>query len=553
LRDRLNSWKEIAAYLGRSERTVRRWEEKEGLPVRRLQHEQRGSVYGYRDELDSWMESRKPGPDTAPECTVPAKEPLSRWLWIAAAGLVAAGAAILASGGPAIRGRPVELSSIAVLPFENLSGNPDEEWFSDGMTEALISEIARIRGLKVISRTSAMRYKGAKKPLNQIATELKVGAIVEGSALRAGDRVRITVQLIETATDTHLWATDFERDIKDALSAQREVAQAIAREVGSTVAARLPSRGPSPAHPEAMAAYLKGLYQFNRGDPTRAIALAREAIRLDPGMARSHELLGSALIISADFHRTTYRAVMPEAQAALDRALALEPDRGASLSWLGWSYFVFGHDWIQAESKMRRGFELDPATGNNYAWLLAAQGRFDDAIRVVDKALLHDPANPVLIADSAHIHHMTRRYDDAVRLFRRSLELSPDNGYALAFLPKSLRLANRPDEAFEAFTRVVGKDPDAEAQYRKRYSEGGWPAVWQLYLEGNTKGRGPAFYVHALIALNRKQEAMDGLEALEETSDSWLVLLGDAVYDPIRQEPRFKALLQRVGYPRWMW
>jgi TolB-like protein len=220
-----------------------------------------------------------------------------------------------------------------------------------GLTETLITELSKVRSLKVISRTSVMQYKGRSKPLKQIGSELGVDAVVEGSALRVGDRVRITAQLISASTDAHLWGRDFDRDIHDVLDLQKEVAGSIARQVGATI---LPGKA-RPVNPEAMAAYLKGLYQFNRGELGQAVDLAREAVRLDPEMARAHELLALALLEAADFAQTRYETIVPEVRSSVRRALELDPDRHSPLSALGWSYFAHEHDWVQAEKYMRGG------------------------------------------------------------------------------------------------------------------------------------------------------------------------------------------------------
>jgi len=543
---RLDSWKQIAAYLGRSERTVRRWEQNEGLPVHRLQHEQRGSVYAYRSELDAWWESRKPSLEAVLPAAPPAPVVISRkpnWILAATAiGLLAIVAVVLGLRGPAAR--PV-VSSILVLPFNNLSPSSTEDWFSDGMTEALITELAKVRRLKVISRTTAMHYKNAKKPLKQIAAEAGVDAVVEGSAMLTGNQVRITAQLIQATTDAHLWSSAFDREISDVLGLQHEVAEAIAHSVGAAVA---PHRTRA-ANPEAMAAYLKGLYQFNRTELSMARDFAREGIRLDPQMARCHELLGMTLLLTADFHRTTYASIMPEARASLDRALELDPESAMSLSWLGWSYFAYEHDWRKGEDKMRRAIELDPVTGNNYAFLLAGRGQFDEAIRAVDRAVEYDPANPSLLADAAQIHHFARRYREAIGLYRKAIELNPTSSYARIHIVKSLLLAGSNDEAFEAWLWTPhGLGPlRMGTQFRDLYRSGGWPAVWRTYIEQR-----PLDLV-VLIQLGRKQEALDVLEALEKKSDSWMVQLEDPVYDPLRQDPRFKALLRRTGYPSGMW
>ena len=545
--DRLDSWKQIAAYLGRSERTVRRWEENEGLPVHRLRHEQRGSVYAYRAELDAWMSSRDQSPDHA------APPPVSSAYDRKALRLAAAGVSVLVLFSIAFflrrpsAPRP-EVASIVVLPFENLSHNAEEEWFSDGLTETLTTELVKLGNVEVISRTSAMQYKASKKTVKQIASELGVDAVVEGSALRVGGRVRISAQLIVAATDTLLWGRDFDRDLKDVLTLQREVAQAVAQQVGIAIR---PGEA-RPVNPEAMAAYLKGLYQFNRGALSQAIDYAREGIRIDPEMARPHELLGISLVVMADFGTTTYAAIMPEARSELQRALALEPDRGVALNWLGWTYFVVDHDWAQAESKMRQGFELDPSTGNNYAYLLAAQGRFDEAIRTAEAAMLHDPANSFLLADGAHIYYFARRFDDAIRLYRKSLELNPSAEYPQRFLFHTLLTLGRTDEAFQTWLRTPegagGRDELSET-----YRKSGWPGVWRRYLDGPPKMSLGRLDLWGMIFLGRRNDALNRLEDLEKTNDSWLITLEDPVYDPLRPEPRFKALLQRNGYPHIMW
>jgi TolB-like protein len=557
--DRLDSWKEIASYLGRSERTVRRWEEREELPVHRLQHEQRGSVYAYRGELDAWRVSRlktvEPGPAAA-EPAVPAADPVSTRrrivIWGTATALLLSAAFTVFGlrGTDFRRGGP---SSIAVLPFQNLSKNAaEEDWFSDGMTESLIAELARIRNLKVISRTSIMRYKNTKSSLKQIAEELQVDAVVEGSVLRAGDRVRITAQLIQTSTDTHLWARDFDRDLKDVLSVHRDVAESIAREVGAAVTPT-PTRA---ANPQALAPYLKGRYQFNRGALQPALNLARESIRLDPNLAEAHELLGEVLMIAADWTVLSYREAVPEARTALQRVLELksEPGRGRAYSFLGWTYFVLEHDWAKAERYLRRGFELQPATGNNYAYFLLGQAKPHEAVRTVDRALDYDPANPFALADAALVYHMARQYDDALALYRKAQELSPTMAFARMFEPYTLLVSGRPEQAFERWMwSANGKGPLSRGnEFREAYRTGGWPAVWVDYLKHAQK-RGTRLDICALVFLGRREEAIRELESLEQERNSWMIRLYDPVLDPLRQEPRFRALMKRVGYPPSFW
>jgi TolB-like protein len=555
-RVRLDSWKEIAAYLGRSERTVRRWEEREGLPVHRLQHEQRGSVYAYCAELDAWLESRKQAIEkleSPNSVALPAASQRDRQIWIlaVAAGLLLVTVAILRPWNPPARG-PV-IASIAVLPFDNLSRNAEEEWFSEGMTETLITELAKVRGLKVISRTSVMQYKNVKKPLKQVGAELGVDAVVEGSVLRVGDRVRITAQLIRTSTDTHLWGSDFDREMKDVLTLHRDVAQAIAHQVGATAKAEPGARTPGEVNPQAMAAYLKGLYQFNRGALKQAVDLAQEGIRIDPQMAHAHELLGMTWIWAADRGVKSHAELVPPARIALRRALDLEPDRAVALSWMGSSYMTFEHDWVKAEANMRRAYELDPSTGTGYGFLLATQGRYAEAIRAADRALEHDPANPLYIADAGRIYHMARRYPEAVQFFRKASDLSPSDSYPRTFLAYSLWASRQPDVAAWLWFRD-GKGPlGLEKDFWEDRRRQGWSAVWQAFLEKAPRDRNQRQLLLPLMALRWYSEALDALEALENQGSAVLVVLEDPVFDPLRQEPRFKALLQRVGYPASVW
>jgi TolB-like protein/Flp pilus assembly protein TadD len=554
--DRLDSWKEIAAYLGRTERTVRRWEEREGLPVHRLVHDKRGTIYAFRSELDAWRDARKPAA---------ASSSSSKPIWHVAVAL--AMAAAIAMGGWAwyrsYRQSRLAVKSIAVLPFDNLSHDPSEDWFSDGMTETLITELSKVRALNVISRTSVKQYRSTAKSTKAIAGELGVDAVVEGSALRVGDRVRITAQLIATASDTHLWGADFDADLKDVLALQRNVAREITREVGARLAPEDQRRLDQRAHqanPQAVATYLNGLYQFNRSAVRPAADLAREAIKQDPDFAAPYLLLGMSLEIQADFHMTTHVAILPEAQTALRRALELEPDNAEAMSWLGTTCLFGQHDWTRAEPLLRRGFELAPSSSNtamNLAFLLAAQGKYREATDVADRALQSDPANPMMLESAGHINQLARRYDESARWYRKALALAPTSDYARLFLHVPLLLGGHPDEAFDAWLAGSGdvRGPlGLGDQFRDAYRTGGWPAVWNLYLERvPARARWPNYKRWAVLFLHRDTEALDMLEELERTGDAWMTLLEDPVYDHLRHEPRFQAMLKRVGYPPSVW
>jgi len=434
--DRLDGWKDIAAYLGRNERTVRRWEEREGLPVHRHAHDKRSSVYAYRLELERWRSSRAPDNEEG-------KEP---------------------SVGPAPPGNESAQQSVATKSSSKLR-----------LTGTFVAVLI-IAGL---------------------------GAWLVGRPGRTG-----------------------------------------------AAAGHRPS-------PEAMVAYQTGLYEFNRGAFSSALSFAREAIRLDPALAAAHELVGMTLEQEADFGLETYSKILPEARAALRRAIDLDPKRGKSLTWLGETYFFGEHDWARAEENMKRGFALDPSTGNNYGALLAAEGRFDEAIAAGTTALRSDPANPILIADVARLYQFARRYDQSIPLFRKAVQLGPTIAYPHQWLAINLFLAGQKDEAFETWLSTVSVQgrPDLENGFRKAYRIGGWPGVWASYIANasNISKPSTAFKTWSLISLDRKPEAMDVLESLEKNESGFMVRLEDPLFDPVRGEPRFKALLKRVGYPQSMW
>src|SRR5882724_461267 len=307
---RLESWKEIAAYLGRDITTVRRWEKREGLPVHRLHHSRLGSVYAYTTELDAWRRERAPGPATRDLAATQAPQTVeSVWklITLAALGLVLAAALAWlwrqrSAEQPASAISPIR--SIAVLPLDNLSGNPEQNYLADGMTEALIGRLATIQGLRVISRTSSMQFKTTRPSVPEIARKLNVQAVVEGSVIRSGDRIRITAQLIQAETDVHLWSGTFDRELRDVLALDSEVSQGIARQIEIALGSQ--NSGPVAARVVAPAVYenyLKGRFELHKHTQAgleEALRQFQAALDADPkfapayaGLAATHSELGT--------------------------------------------------------------------------------------------------------------------------------------------------------------------------------------------------------------------------------------------------------------------
>ncbi len=403
--ERLDSWKEIATYLKRDERTVRRWES-EGLPVHRHVHKKQASIYAYKTEIDAWWNNGRQRLDEGDSPAAASKVPSEgahglrwkRW-WLLALGVTALVAGALALNVAGIRGRifsvrPTTIHSIAVLPLENLSGDPTQEYFVDGMTDALITDLAQISALKVISRTSVMQYKGARKPLPEVARALGVDAVVEGSVVRSGAKVRITAQLIYAPSDQHLWAESFEGPANDVLAIQDDVARAITERIQgklgspprSTMAARESIR------PEAYDDYVRGLYFFDKRDAEaskKSVDYFQKAIADDPGFALAHAGLAEALPAMYWFNRRPPVDAMPEAKAAAKRALELDDNSAEAHAAYGSLLSLYDWNWNEAERELKRALELNPSNSlahERYMMLLLSLNRVPEAVAEAKRA-----------------------------------------------------------------------------------------------------------------------------------------------------------------------
>ena len=438
--ERLDSWKEIAAYLRHSERTVRRWEE-EGLPVHRHPHKKRSAIYAYKAELDGWWnDGRARLEEMEHAVAARAKRKWPRITVILSVAALAVMVLILLAAGvwrgwlfhtaisPGFR-------SIAVLPLENLSQDPEQEYFAEGMTDELITDLAQISTLQVISRNSVMQFKAKHEPVAQIARQLQVDALVEGTILRSGNRVRITAQLIDARTDRHLWAETYERDLRDILGLQDEVARAIAGqiEVKLTPQGQRLLRSHRPVDPAAHEAYLRGLYELHgmtaettynlkQQSIDRAIDFFHQALAHDPNEALAYAGLADAYRdFSTDFEAPL--DVMPKAKAAALKAIELDDSIAEAHAALGSVEFVFDWDWPSAEREYRKALELNPSLPEAHAdlaeYLLFISGRPDESIQEFQRAYALDPLLPFSHGDLAWFQFLSRRYQDSIETAQR--------------------------------------------------------------------------------------------------------------------------------------
>src|ERR1700674_1477229 len=467
---RLESWKEIAAYLGRDVTTVRRWEKREGLPVHRLQHSKLGSVYAYTKELDAWRNEQAPATATAAPEARQIAESVGRGYHARTAAL-AAMALVLAAGVIWLvherstihrASASAGIRSLAVLPLQNFSGNPEQDYLSDGMTEALIARLSAIHALRVISRTSAMQFKGTRKSLPAIGKELNVDAVIEGSVLRSGDKIRVTVQLIRANTDEHLWSGTYDRELQDVLALQNDVTYGIARhiKVAVTGAPTGSTAAPRTVAPEVYEAYLKGRFALHKNSRT-ALEEARQRFQaaIDADATFAPAYAGIAATYSAlglVFYGEPPGETRPKVLAAARKALELDPELAEARAELGDALQKDWH-WAEAEAEYRQAIELSPnnaaAHGGLAQWLLC-QGRTEEALASARGARERDPQD-FNGAQVGWIFFHGRRYDEAIRELRSALTVEPKDPMAVWFLGFALIAAEHFDEAISTLDRAA--------------------------------------------------------------------------------------------------
>jgi TolB-like protein/DNA-binding winged helix-turn-helix (wHTH) protein/Flp pilus assembly protein TadD len=462
---------------------------------------------------------------------------------------------------------PTGIRSIAVLPLENLSGDASQNYFADGMTDELITDLAQISALRVISRTSVMVYKGARKPLPQIARELNVDAVVEGTVLRSGDRVRITAQLIEAATDKHLWSQSYEGELRDTLALQNRVAGAIADQIriNLTPQEQAALKSVKVVNPEAYESYLKGRYFWNRrtADGLKvALAYFKQAIEEDPKYAQAYSGLADTYALLGDWQYPvmTPKEAFPKAKAAAIKALELDSSLGEAHNSLAFVLDGFDWDFDSAGKEFQRAIELNPgyATAHHwYAWHLSLLGRFDEAIAEMRKAQNLDPLSLIINADLAELLVLAHHYDESIVQSRKTIEMDPNFALAHNQLAQAYLQEHIYDEAVAELKKAVqlsGDSPTCIANLARAYVASGRRSEAEKLL-GDLKKRSNAAYSNApeiaivYVSLGDTDQAMSWLEKGYEERFNPGVLLRPG-FDPLRSDSRFQNLLRRIGLYR---
>jgi TolB-like protein/DNA-binding winged helix-turn-helix (wHTH) protein/Tfp pilus assembly protein PilF len=494
-----------------------------------------------------------------------------RWrrTWVLALGLAASIAAAFAFDLAGIRSRAFARSvppirSIAVLPLQNLSGDATQEYFVDGMTDALITELAQFSSLRVISRTSAMHYKGSHQALPEIARELNVDAVVEGSVIRSGNRVRITAQLLEARSDRHLWAKAYNRDTRELMSLQQDVADSIAHEIQAklTPQENLRQAQNRQVDPEAYDDYLRGLYfwhKFTEPGMRQAQEYFEKSVQKDPSNALGYAWLANTYGQLGDYVGPR-KDFMLKSKETSQKALQLDDNVAVAHGALGWVKWAYDWDWPGAESEFKRAVQLSPGHALShgiYARYLDSMGRFEEAIQEHRIARELDPLDLVLIYDLGDHFGVSREYDKAIVEYRLVLEMDPNfigahGGLAVAYKRQGMEKESISEWEQEA---MLAGTPELAERIKIAFARGGYKSALKARLTYDQHRRTEGSYVsfsrfaRTYAALGEKDLAVQALEKAfaEREPMAWLNV--DPEWDPIRADPRFQDLVRRAGLP----
>jgi serine/threonine protein kinase/Flp pilus assembly protein TadD len=461
------------------------------------------------------------------------------------------------------------IGSLAVLPLENLSRDPEQEYFAEGMTDELITDLAKISAIRVISRTSVMQYKGTQKSVGQIAKELGVDAVIEGTVLRSGNRVRITAQLVAASAERHIWAESYERNLSDVLLLQNEVARTIAQQIRVQLTPQQQAQFATnrPLQPEAHEAFLKGKYFANRLSPDgidKAIHYFNEAINADPTYGLAYAEMAETYCWATAYQLLPAQEGLAKAKSAALHAIEIDATLGEAHNALAWVKYVHDWDFSGAEEEFKQAIHLSPGNANAHLWYgnyLAQAGRFDESIAEMNTVQSLDPLSPVLVSLIATPLLGSRQYDKAIEQLHKAQELDPNLSLPRIFLQQAYEGKGDFASASNEWRQVaLGFGEKLEIvnaraeKLRRGFTEGGERGYWQTQLEflkADSKQSPADSYSLALLYArvgdqNRTFQCLE--KAFQEHSqDLTLWLLTEPAFDSIRTDPRFQELLRRMG------
>ena len=457
------------------------------------------------------------------------------------------------------------VESLAVLPLTNVSGDPQQEFLADGLTEQLISDLAQVGKLRVTSRTSVMSYKGTKKPLPQIARELGVDAVVEGSVIRSGGRVKVTAELINAKNDEHLWAQTYERNVEDVLTMQRDIARAVTGkiriELTPEASARLEEQ-PRRVDAKAYDAFVRGRYYVARAtaaDRAKAVEEFQQSLDADPTYAPSYGGLAEAYAQIGYNNDLAPNDSFPKGRASAARALELDPNLSEAHASLGFIHMYYDWDFPAAESEFRKAIALNPSLAiahQNYGMFLASMLRPAEAIREMNTARTLDPLSVQIATNRGFVLYYDRDYDDAAKALQDAIAMNPKAAGPHFWLARVLQAQrNYPEAVAEYRKGVVSAWPPALSGLGYMYGAiGQRPQALNVLheIDGMAQKQFVTPYAAALVylGLGEKEKTLSLLRQCYEERSNWLVwLLKDPRWDPMRAEPRFQEIVRKVGFP----
>jgi serine/threonine protein kinase/Tfp pilus assembly protein PilF len=462
------------------------------------------------------------------------------------------------------RARPTKWSRIVVLPFENLSGDPEQEYFVDGMTDALSSELGKIKALKVISRTSAMQYKDTVKVIPEIVKELGVDALIEGSVLKAGNDVRVTAQLIDGRTDTHLWSDSYTGTLTNILTLQSEMTLAIAREIEVALTPEEERRikRTEPVNPEAHKACLKGRWYFNKYN-LEGFTKAREwlelALEKDAEYALAYTWLAGTYAGPGYWGYMRPREAWPKVKEAALKAVELDETLAEAHHVLAGYSFYYDWDWVTAKIEFKRAIELNPNFADartNYSFYLVTMGRLGEAMAQSKQAEELDPLNLVGVAVGGWHLAVARRYDEAIEQLQKPLEMDPTFYPARQGLWRLYRYKNLYEEAFAEAKKTFSllRDQEVVEAMQQGWGKSGYPgamrfAAQKLATRFKQKYVPPYEIARLYSDTEDQNQTLHWLQTAYEQRDARLVHLRDPDWDSLRSDPRFQDLLEHMKYP----
>jgi TolB-like protein/Flp pilus assembly protein TadD len=495
---------------------------------------------------------------------LPTKAPRSRaWIYVViVAGAISVSLFFLGRYTSSKQNAELPAKSIAVLPFENLSGNPENAYFTDGIQEEILMRLAKIADLKVVSRTSTVRYKRSPENLREIATQLGVANVLEGSVQRTADRVHVNVQLIKAASDAHLWAEAYDRKLTDIFAVESEIAKTIAETLQAklTGSERNAIASQPTENTEAHQLYLRGRYLWNRRtgeNLKKALAYFEQAAEKDPTYALAYAGMADACILIPIYAAGTPQDYLPRARAAAQKAVGLDDTLAEAHNSLA-AVFSYDFEFAQAAKEHERAISLNPNYATAHQWygqVLAAVGEFDRALAEEKRALELDPVSPIISANLGVVCTRARRYDEAIAQLRETVEMHPEFYSAHRFLGWALELKGATSEAIGEYHKAFELSDDPVVLALLAHAEvsiGKQDEARQILaqLTEEAKARYVPAYAFAVIhlALGERDQALDWLEKAARDHDGFYsnFIKVDPYLDPLRGDPRFEALVSAI-------